>query len=192
MPKKPKETRVFEFSLNRFSSVIAVDPGYKELAIARIRSCPDGRTPDVEIAALDLEKIKSRPLRYQTILRRFFQLAGGCSGYPLFLIEGYAFGYGGGGHRLVDLAGVGEMLRYVAWKKWHYWPIEVPPNSLKKYITGVGKGKKEKIILGVYKKFKKEFNTSHEAEAFSLARLGWDLICGDDKVQALVNITFPK
>lgn len=192
MAKKKDSKRIFEFPLKRFSSVIAIDPGYKELGFARIRSIPEGVPPIIESEALDLDKIKSRPLRYREILRKFFHLSGGCTDYTLFMIEGYAFGFGGGGHRLVDLAGVGEMLRYVAWKKWHYWPIEVPPNTLKKYITGVGKGKKEKIILGVYKKFKKEFDTSHEAEAYALAHMGYDLICGLTKTQSLVNIEFPK
>lgn len=47
--------------------------------------------------------------------------------------------------------------------------IEIPPTSLKKFVTGSGKGsKKEKIMLEVYKRWGYE-GTNDECDAFAVA-----------------------
>lgn len=48
------------------------------------------------------------------------------------------------------------------------------PNQLKKYVTGEGKGKKELIILDVYKNFGAEIRDNDIADAYVLARIASD------------------
>jgi len=43
---------------------------------------------------------------------------------------------------------------------------------LKKFITGVGKGKKELILLKAFQRYNIEFKTPDEAEAYGLAKIG--------------------
>jgi crossover junction endodeoxyribonuclease RuvC len=50
--------------------------------------------------------------------------------------------------------------------------IEVPPPSLKKFITGIGKGDKNQILLHVYKKWGFEASNDNVADAYGLARMG--------------------
>ena len=55
------------------------------------------------------------------------------------------------------------------------WPtieiIEVPPSNLKKFVTGKGNAKKDEMRLGVFKKWRKEFITEHEIDAYGLAKI---------------------
>ena len=46
----------------------------------------------------------------------------------------------------------------------------VPPSTLKKFVTGSGVAPKNKMMLGVYKKWGVEFETDDEADAYALAR----------------------
>ncbi|MHA1757024.1 MAG: crossover junction endodeoxyribonuclease RuvC [Promethearchaeota archaeon] len=48
----------------------------------------------------------------------------------------------------------------------------VSPLSLKKWITGSGKGQKATILKEVYKKWKIDFNNDNLADAFGLAKIG--------------------
>lgn len=95
------------------------------------------------------------------------------------LIEGYSFGSrgtqahkigeGGGAYRLalVDALGVNDRRAY---------PTIVSPNSLKKFVTGKGKGDKNQILLQVYKKWGVEFDEDDCADAYALARVGEALL----------------
>lgn len=183
---KKKEPRRFEIPLDKFNSVIGIDPGYANLGLCRIKNLKSA--PEYE--TLELDKIKDRNQRYRTIVKRMHSLLGGCDGIPLVVIEGYAYGFGSKSQQLVDLAGVGEILRYAVWRKYGYSPLDVPPTSLKKYITGKGNVKKDKILLALYKKFKIEFDTSHEGEAYALASIGKEIISGNGAVKKLLNATF--
>ena len=47
----------------------------------------------------------------------------------------------------------------------------IAPTTLKKFVTGSGRGKKELMLLKVYKKFGVEFEDHNLADAYSLARM---------------------
>ncbi len=47
----------------------------------------------------------------------------------------------------------------------------IAPSTLKKFVTGSGRGKKELMLLKVYKKFGVEFEDHNLADAYSLARM---------------------
>jgi crossover junction endodeoxyribonuclease RuvC len=47
----------------------------------------------------------------------------------------------------------------------------IAPGTLKKFVTGTGKGKKELMLLKVYKKWNVEFDNNNLCDAYSLARM---------------------
>lgn len=49
--------------------------------------------------------------------------------------------------------------------------IEVAPNSLKKFATGVGKGSKDELILPIYKRWGFEHPSDNVRDAFVLAQI---------------------
>lgn len=99
-----------------------------------------------------------------------------------YVMEGYALGMknshshsigeGGGATKLalVMLYGADEKIAY---------PTLVSPNALKKFVTGKGQGKKNEILLAVYRKWGVDFGGQDDmADAYALARVGSALLCG--------------
>ncbi len=86
----------------------------------------------------------------------------------LVIVENYAFGKRFGSEKAGELGGI---LRLVcAQKKIPF--VLVAVTTLKKFVTGVGKGKKELMQLKVFQKWGQEFKTNDEADAFGLAMVG--------------------
>lgn len=91
-------------------------------------------------------------------------------------VEGYGYA---NAHTLAVLVELGAMIRQVLHESPARWE-EVPPNVLKKFITGRGNAKKDEIMLAVYKRFGIECSSNDEADAiglafFGAARLGCDV-----------------
>lgn len=86
----------------------------------------------------------------------------------LIVIEGYGFA---NKHSLVTLVEIGTILRYYLYQEGLLW-LEVTPNSLKKFVTGKGSGKKEVIIKEVYRRFGFDTDNNDIADAVGLAYLG--------------------
>lgn len=52
------------------------------------------------------------------------------------------------------------------------YPLQVPPTSLKKYVTGKGTGvQKNQMLLHVYKKWAVEFDDDNAADSYGIARI---------------------
>lgn len=84
-------------------------------------------------------------------------------------IEGLAFM--AKGTSLVQLAGLNYMLRAsLMISDWKF--IIVAPTTLKKFITGSGKGDKDMMMLNVYKNYGFDSLDNNEADAFALAACG--------------------
>ena len=85
----------------------------------------------------------------------------------LVVIEGYGFG---NAHTLATLVEVGTMIRY---KLHSVVPdyTEVAPNALKKFVTGNGNAKKDRMMLEVFKRWSFE-GTDNECDAVGLAMFG--------------------
>ena len=88
-----------------------------------------------------------------------------------YIIEGYSFGSFGKSSSMSYLIELGGILRYRL-KQDNRDFIIVPPTVLKKFTTGSGNSKKEDMKLWLYKKYKTEFKTSDEADAFALMVFG--------------------
>lgn len=87
------------------------------------------------------------------------------------IIEGYGFARV---QNLVPLIEVGTVVRYQLFLKGYKY-VEVPPTSLKKFVTGKGNVKKEMMLKEVYKRWKIDCDTNDEADAVGLAYFGMAL-----------------
>lgn len=54
--------------------------------------------------------------------------------------------------------------------------IEVPPATLKKYVTGKGNAQKPDMRMEIFKRFAVDIRDDNEADAFALRALGLDLL----------------
>ena len=86
-------------------------------------------------------------------------------------IEGLSFG--SSGQATLDLSG----LHYLITVMLHVDNIifkNIPPGTLKKYVTGNGRAKKNLMLLKVYQKFGQEFTDDNICDAFCLARMSYE------------------
>lgn len=87
----------------------------------------------------------------------------------LVVLEGYAFS--------MNMTGNSERKELTGILKYKFHKSKIPvvivsPMSLKKFITGSGKGDKNKIMLAAYKKWAIEFDDDNQTDAYGLARIG--------------------
>lgn len=86
----------------------------------------------------------------------------------LVVIENYGFA---NANSLVTLVEIGTIIRYFLWQESIPY-IEVPPNSLKKFVTGKGSGKKEEVMMYVLKRWDYTSPTNDIADAVGLGMFG--------------------
>ena len=95
----------------------------------------------------------------------------------MVVIEGMAFGVRNA-TALTQLSGLNYMIREYLWKNKIDFRI-VAPTSLKKFITGNGKAKKEEMMISVFDKFHVSFVDDNIVDSFSLAVVGRTIIIDD-------------
>ncbi len=107
----------------------------------------------------------------------------------LVVIEGYAFSPDFG--RMFSLGEIGGVIKRNLFLK-NIRLISVAPNTLKKYVLGTGSAPKNKMILGVYKKWDIELDTDHEVDAYALAKLGQEFMSVEagNKPSTSFNLTY--
>jgi len=106
-------------------------------------------------------------LRAESLARDVAQFGMGMN-VDLVVLEGYAYNKKFSQVLMVEL---GTMMRY--YMRWAALPyIVVPPSRLKQFVAGKGNVKKELMVLGVFKSWNFETNSSDVADAYGLARLG--------------------
>ena len=88
------------------------------------------------------------------------------------VIEGYGFA---NSNSLATVVEVGTIIRYFLFQIGVPY-IEVPPNTLKKYVTGSGAGKKEMVLKEIFKRWGYDLKTNDEADAAGLALFGIGLL----------------
>ncbi len=88
------------------------------------------------------------------------------------VVEGYSFGSIG---RTFSISEAGGVYRYILAQR--NIPIfEIPPTTLKKYITGDGRADKKKMAKVVKSLFDLEFPSADETDAFCLLVAGLDYL----------------
>lgn len=91
----------------------------------------------------------------------------------LVAIEGLAFM--AKGTSLVQLAGLNYLIRTLLAQ--FHWPfLIVAPTTLKKFITGSGKGDKDMMMMSVFKNYGFESMDNNECDSYALAVCGMALL----------------
>lgn len=90
-------------------------------------------------------------------------------------IEGYSFN---SPYRVVQMVEIGTLIRFKLRKKYGF--IDVAPNTLKKFATGVGKGKKEAVLLHAYKAWGYENSSNNVVDGYVLARIAQAIVRGGE------------
>lgn len=140
---------------------------------------------DEEDGHLELSEVFHVPLRDEYREDRFERwkqyqrrLAAMCvrfsgRGLRLVVIEAYSFGsYGSAVTGQVEL---GALLRSELWERDIPW-VEVPPSTLKKFVTGHGAAKKSQVIAAVSRRWGVNCEDDNEADAYGLAQFGLHLL----------------
>jgi len=87
---------------------------------------------------------------------------------PAFIVmEGYSFASKGRG--IFDLGELGGVLKITIYQERIPLYI-VEPATLKKFVTGGGKAKKEEMLLKIYKRWGAEFDNNNLADSFALVK----------------------
>jgi hypothetical protein len=92
------------------------------------------------------------------------------AGIDLVVMEGYAnnakFGR--------EIAGeLGAVVKLATLYTVGHPPLIVPPNSLKKFVTGKGSGPKNVMIAHVYRQWNVMFSDDNQADAYALEKFGY-------------------
>jgi Holliday junction resolvasome RuvABC endonuclease subunit len=72
------------------------------------------------------------------------------------------------------------------------YPLQVPPSTLKKYVTGKGRAEKSQMMLQVYKKWGAEFNDDNAADSYGLARISNNFADTAYEKEVLLTLDDPK
>ena len=91
------------------------------------------------------------------------------AGIDLVVMEGYASNAKYGREMSGELGG---LVKLAVYDILHQEPLIVPPNSLKKFISGSGGAKKNTMLMHVYKRWGVEFSDDNQADAFALEKFG--------------------
>lgn len=161
-------------------SVVGLDISYTSTGICVISESGKVAYDSVNIKA-DSKTLLNRMRRQEAILlavmNKVYELKTSINAHIVcgWAIENYSFGSRQGR----EIAGeLGGLIRHFITRKWYEDPkvvsipvIEVAPTTLKKFITGTGKGEKAGVISHVASKTGFTFKNDDEADAYVLADL---------------------
>ena len=94
----------------------------------------------------------------------------------LAVIEGYA--YSPNANMSFSIGENGGVVKLMLWAN-GIDCINVAPKTLKKFTTSNGNASKTQMAKAVKLKWKEEFKTDHEVDAYALAKMGYYILSGD-------------
>jgi len=125
----------------------------------------------VNVGVLQHKPEPNRFARYSKYSREIRELID-AYGVDLVIIEGYSFAGKFNNSLQYEL---GTCIRMMMWVNGFKF-VEVPPTSLKKFVTGKGNAKKDLMLLAVYKRWDFDTEDDNEADAYGLAQFGRAII----------------
>lgn len=108
--------------------------------------------------------------RLQLIAGRFIQLLENWNP-DIILIEGYGMGMHGNVSSFITVVEIGTMIRMALYQRGRSW-WEVPPTTLKKWVTGKGNAKKVDMATHARQKWGYSSPSDDIIDALALAQLG--------------------
>jgi len=86
---------------------------------------------------------------------------------------------------MIQLSALNYFLRRDLWSSAGLKFYIVAPTSLKKYVTGSGKAKKDQMLMETYKRWDETFTDDNLCDAHGLARIAYANVSGND--DGLIN-----
>lgn len=93
------------------------------------------------------------------------------------VMEGYSYG---SPQRMRECMEIGGIIKFHLMEELHRIPIIIQPMTLKKFVTGSGKGDKNLMLMHTFKRYGLEFSNDNECDAFGLAKIGQALELGTE------------
>ena len=90
----------------------------------------------------------------------------------LICLEGYAYARPNQAHQIGELGGA---IRKLLWLSKIPW-VEIAPAAVKKFATGKGNADKNLVLMNIYKRWGVECANDNQADAYALAKIGWELV----------------
>ena len=153
--------------------VIGIDPSLTATAYCYM---VDGRVEDLG-RICSKAKGAERLVDIENMLTSFLRK---CDRIDLAVIEGYSYGSPNQAHQIGELGGIIRRLLYSRAVPY----IEIPPPTLKKYACGKGNVGKDEVMLSIRHHLPPNHpfypKDNNEADAYFLAKLGVDIVCGID------------
>lgn len=131
----------------------------------------------------------SFPERLDFITREFSRLLcemqNGPSPISLAAIEGFSMASARSGLTQIMISAVGANARLELWRH-GIDTLEVPPSTLKKWISGKGNAEKNLMLREVYKRWGYDAKDDNDADAFALVKLAerWRSVVEETKTAA--------
>jgi crossover junction endodeoxyribonuclease RuvC len=141
---------------------VGLDPSYNGFAIMVI-----DKNGDIVEQRLLSSDTKKEPEERILELEKDFKFIPNIHSLHSVCIEGPSFSSNGA--FILQMGALHYYLRLFLLKKKVDYKI-VSPGTLKKFVTGDGRAKKDLILLKVYKKWGVEFDNDNTADAYGLAR----------------------
>jgi Holliday junction resolvasome RuvABC endonuclease subunit len=71
-------------------------------------------------------------------------------------------------------------------------PLQVPPMTLKKFVSGKGTAKKQEMMLQAYKRYGVEINDDNAVDAYGLARIAAEYVTDSIEKEVVLKLRDPK
>ena len=145
---------------------LGIDGSATATGLVVLEAAPGSNTPGlrheevVKVKSTGLQRCSDIAEKMLDVLERFAP--------ERVAIEGYGFA---NPHSLATLVEVGTILRYFLCQKGFRY-LEPSPNALKKFVLGKGQGKKDQMLLHVFKRWGHEAKDDNTADAYGLACIG--------------------
>lgn len=138
-------------------NILAIDPSLRRTAI-----CIQGQTLSLDCKLTGIQRLEA--IREQLLNRIEIERI------DLAVIEGYSMGSSlAHSHELGELGGI---IRWTLWGKQIPF-VDIPPSSLKKYLTGKGNADKDLMLSTASRRFDRTLNND-EADALALWAMAMD------------------
>jgi len=158
---KKVENKTNDWSVLRDPMFVGMDPSYNGFAIVVLDK--DAKIIEKKLFGSISKEVEDRLVELEKeykFIRNIMSLHSVC-------IEGPS--YGSNGAFILQMGALHYMIRLMLKRAKIDFKV-VAPGTLKKFVTGNGRAKKDLMLLKVYKKWGVEFNDDNLADAYSLAR----------------------
>lgn len=152
------------------TTVIGLDPSLTHTAAHWAAGTPGNIQHRGKFALKSKKPQENRFARLHALSHELVERVGdlGAAGRAVCFVEGYSFGSKNAREALGEWGGILRLtMLQLGWDV-----VEVPPSTLKKFVTGKGNAEKDGIRMEVLKRWDYSSSDNNDSDAYALMRLG--------------------